>query len=95
MFLHVETSDDSAGIIQMNILVDQFGRAQVADFSLAAVNYSQCSTCDVSENYIDTRWTAPEVLDKKQPLSKEADVFSFAMVVVEVSRGACRTAASS
>jgi len=29
------------------------------------------------------RWTAPEVLDEK-PYSKEADVFSFAMVMIEV-----------
>ena len=32
-------------------------------------------------------YTAPEVLDGSEVLSKEADVFSFAMVMVMVSRG--------
>lgn len=75
----------------MNILVDQNGRARVSDFSFATVNHSWCSTC-VAKIYPDTRWTAPEVLKGKQPLTKEADVFSFAMIVVEVSRSVCRTA---
>jgi serine/threonine protein kinase len=30
------------------------------------------------------RWAAPEILDKRQPVSKESDVYSFAMVVIEV-----------
>jgi len=79
----------------MNVFVDRLGRARITDFSLAAINRSQCSTCGVTWIYNDTPWTAPEVLDGTRPLTKEADVFSFAMVVVEVSRGACRTAAST
>lgn len=79
----------------MNILVDQSGRARITDFSLATVDYSQCSTCGVVKIYNDTRWTAPEVLERTRPLTKEADVFSFAMVVVEVSRGARHTVTSS
>jgi len=31
-----------------------------------------------------TRWTAPEVLDEKGPPTKEADIFSFGMVMYEV-----------
>ena len=81
--------------MQTNILVDRFGRARVADFSRAAANYNLCSTCGVAKIYSDTRWTAPEVLEETQPFTKKADVFSFAMVVVEVSRGARRTATSS
>jgi len=78
----------------MNILVDQFRRARITDFSLATVDYSQCSTCGAAEVHSDTRWTAPEVLERTQPFTKEADVFSFAMVVVEVSRHAYRAPTS-
>ena len=87
--------DNLADVTQMNILVDGSGRARVADFSFAAVDYKQCLTCGVVRvNNIDTRWTGPEILDGKNPLTKEADVFSFAMLVVEVSLGACPTATS-
>ena len=30
------------------------------------------------------RWTAPEILTEEGTYSKEADVFSFAMVMIEV-----------
>jgi len=30
------------------------------------------------------RWTAPEILNEEGTFSKEADVFSFAMVMIEV-----------
>lgn len=30
------------------------------------------------------RWTAPEIMDREGAVSKEADVFAFAMVMVEV-----------
>ena len=30
------------------------------------------------------RWAAPEILDRERPVSKESDVYSFAMVVIEV-----------
>ena len=31
------------------------------------------------------RWIAPEILESRETYSKEADVFSFAMVTIEVS----------
>lgn len=33
------------------------------------------------------RWTAPEILDGGGTVSKEADVFAFAMVMIEVRCG--------
>ena len=33
------------------------------------------------------RWTAPEILNDVGTYSKEADVFSFAMVMIEVHQG--------
>ena len=32
------------------------------------------------------RWTAPEILNDQGTYSREADVFSFAMVMIEVPR---------
>ena len=72
----------------MNILVDHLGRARITDFALAAVSQDKCSTCGVMKMHKNnTRWTAPEILEETGPLTKKADVFSFAMVMIEVSRG--------
>ena len=30
------------------------------------------------------RWAAPEILDRERPVTKESDVYSFAMVAIEV-----------
>lgn len=30
------------------------------------------------------RWAAPEVLDRERPITKASDIYSFAMVVIEV-----------
>jgi serine/threonine protein kinase len=64
--------------------VDDAGRARIADFGLAMVTKNldsmQSATCQRGHS---ARWTAPEVLGKGTH-SKEADVFSFAMVMIEV-----------
>lgn len=76
---------------QSNIFVDAAGRAQTTDFGLAMVTRNQdsvCSATDVHDHSV--RWTAPEILDDCATHSKEGDVFSFAMVVIEVSRGSLR-----
>jgi len=69
---------------QPNIMVDESGKARITDFGLAAIArnpHSQRSTLD--EDGHSARWCAPEVL-KSEPASKESDVFSFGMVIVEV-----------
>ena len=33
------------------------------------------------------RWTAPEILNEQGTYSEEADIFSFAMVMIEVRSG--------
>lgn len=66
-------------------MVDGSGNAQITDFGLAAIArnpHSLRSTLD--EGSHTARWCAPEILVSDQPISKESDVFSFGMVIVEV-----------
>ena len=70
---------------QPNILVDAAGRALIADCSLVIVTQNLDSIRGAPDEYGDsTRWIAPEILDNRGTFSKEADVFSFAMVMIEV-----------
>ena len=70
--------------VQPNILVDRVGHARITDFGLAAVTQNLESVRSVSGDQDHTvRWTAPEILNKKGTYCKEADIFSFAMVMIE------------
>ena len=72
-------------MMQANILVDHIGRARITDFALARPSCDRGSARRATEtrDYY-TRWTAPEVLEDMEPPTKEADIFSFSMVMVEV-----------
>jgi len=69
---------------QENILVDNIGRARIADFGLTAVtqNPDSVGTISYHDGYT-AQWAAPEVL-LEGTLSKEGDMFAFAMVMIEV-----------
>jgi serine/threonine protein kinase len=54
------------------------------DFGLASVARDPSSVASTSEDGHTPRWTAPEVLQGITPASKKSDVFSFAMVIIEV-----------
>lgn len=72
---------------QPNVLVDAADKARITDFCLAAVTTdveSQLSTSLIQNHTL--RWTAPEILNGGKH-SREADIFSFAMVVIEVRHG--------
>jgi len=70
---------------QPNILVDPAGCARITDFGLATVTQNLDSMRTASDDKGHTaRWTAPEILNEQGTYSKEADVFSFAMVMIEV-----------
>jgi len=59
--------------------VDNYDHARITDFGLAQDAVDEVS---IAEGH-SAQWTAPEVIDGGTP-SMEADVFSFAMVMVEV-----------
>ena len=63
--------------------MDDAGHACLTDFGLSTVVPDFGSAASIKDGHA-VRWAAPEVLDKEQPVSKESDVFSFAMVVIEV-----------
>ena len=73
---------------QPNILVDDSGCPRITDFGLAIVAQNQDSIRSAQGEHGHTaRWTAPEILNEEGTHSKEADLFSFAMVMVEVRCG--------
>ena len=65
--------------------MDVTGHAKITDFGLSTATQKLECIRSASEGHSHAaRWTAPEVLAENGTLSEEADVFSFAMVMVEV-----------
>ena len=61
------------------------GNARIIDFGLASIVRDPNSVRSGAEEYGYTpRWTAPEMFEDNPTSSKESDVFSFAMVAIEV-----------
>ena len=66
-------------------MVDGSGNVRITDFGLATIARDPTSLVSSSENQGHTlRWTAPEVLGSSQGVTKQSDVFSFGMVMIEV-----------
>ena len=71
--------------VQSNVLVDGAGRARITDFSQATVVQNPDSMRVVpGDQGNTTQWTAPEILNETGTYSKASDVFSFAMIMIEV-----------
>jgi len=71
--------------VQSTVLVDAAGRARITDFGLVMVcQNSELVRSASDEHECSARWIAPEILDGRGTYSKESDVFSFAMVTIEV-----------
>lgn len=68
-----------------NILIDKDGHARLTDFGLASITRGEHSVFSPQESgdASTTTWAAPEIL-RGGPATKEGDVFTFAMVAVEV-----------
>lgn len=70
---------------QTNILIDDSGRVRISDFGLAVYDIESSSG---HFNGGTTRWMSPERLDPETRSVKatfSSDVYSFAMVIYEVS----------
>ena len=81
--------------IEANILIDQDGNAQLADFGLMAIipdsTLAATTTSPVSSGTL--RWMSPELLDpgrfgaKNCQPTKESDCYALGMVILEVLTG--------
>ena len=69
---------------QPNILVNKNGRALLADFGLASIVYGMNSVHATKSQGYTVRWAAPEILQRADKITREADIFAFGMVVIEV-----------
>jgi serine/threonine protein kinase len=71
-----------------NILVDEDCRARLTDFGLASVVRRDGSVVSLQDPDpgIGAKWAAPEVL-RGEAVTREADIFAFAMVAIEVCAG--------
>ena len=65
--------------------MDATGHARLTDFGLSLVTQDPGSIRSTSLEHVQSvRWIAPEILDDRGAYGKEADVFSFAGVAIEV-----------
>ena len=71
--------------LQPNIMVDAHNRPRITDFGLALNQGVPDQTNPTAGG--TARWTAPEILKGEATPNKKADVFSFAMVMIEVGFG--------
>ncbi|KAF9643883.1 kinase-like protein [Thelephora ganbajun] len=89
-FKYLHSRDVIHGDIKgLNILVDNPVRARIADFGISIVTRNDNSLRPATDQSMifTLRWAAPEVLQGGNP-SKKSDVYSFAMVMIEVFTGA-------
>ena len=72
---------------QLNILVEDSGHVRIVDFGLSKITKNPNSRPgDSCLNGHSDRWAAPEVLTEGE-YSEGADIFSLAMVMIEVHHG--------
>ncbi|KAG9078845.1 hypothetical protein FS749_009096 [Ceratobasidium sp. UAMH 11750] len=68
-----------------NVLLSNDGVAQITDFGNAVLGSSTLAfTESTTRSHLSTRWAAPEQLDDKVAHSREADVYSLGMTILEV-----------
>lgn len=72
-----------------NVLIDNDGHARLTDFGLTSIILGNKSVVSFQDDHLTmaTMWMAPEI-SEGGVVTKEGDVFTFAMVAVEVWTGA-------
>jgi hypothetical protein len=80
--------------VQANVVIDAHGNPLLADFGLSSIMIGPTSIVSASLRKGDStaRWMAPELCDADNAdnqviSSNEADIYAFAMVVLEVFTG--------
>jgi len=68
-----------------NILLDSDMHAKVADFGLSKLTSDDIST--MTTNLGTVQWTAPEILQGEVHYSTAVDIYSYGIVMWEVSTG--------
>ncbi|KAF9779315.1 CNH domain-containing protein [Thelephora terrestris] len=86
---YLDKNPDANRTCLHNILVDERGRARLTDFGFTSVVRGTNSVLVTAVQGYTARWAAPEVLKSGDKNTREADVFSFGMVVIEVFTGKC------
>ncbi|KAF9785479.1 CNH domain-containing protein [Thelephora terrestris] len=76
-----------AAFHQSNILIDYNGRARLTDFGFTSVVRRFDSVLITKVQGYSPGWAAPEILAEGDGNTREADVFAFAMVTIEVFTG--------
>ncbi|KAF8892698.1 ras guanine nucleotide exchange factor domain-containing protein [Infundibulicybe gibba] len=69
-----------------NVLISKDGRARLSDFGLSKL-LEDCGQGMTSSPGVNPRWFAPELLRQNGPVSTHSDVWSFAMVCLELMTG--------
>ena len=85
----VSTSPESPSAVlirfyQSNVLISRRGRARLIDFGFTSVVRGLNSVLVPELQGCTLRWAAPEVIRGEGGGTQEADIYSFAMVVIEV-----------
>lgn len=78
-------------IDQPNILIDHNSRARLADFGYTSVVRGLHSVLVTQVKGYTAAWAAPEVLERGDKATPEADVFAVGMIVIEVGPRASYT----
>ena len=72
-------------LYQSNVLINRRGRARLTDFGLTSVVRGLKSVRVPELRGGTLRWAAPEVIRGESSGTQKADIYSFGMVVIEVS----------
>jgi serine/threonine protein kinase len=69
-----------------NVLIDKDGRARLTDFGLTSIPRGEDSTRNPHDlGVASTTWAAPEILEGGA-VTEPGDVFTFAMITIEVRK---------
>lgn len=63
--------------------MDNTGLARLTDFNFSRIVSDRGSAASMTDGH-SVRWAAPEVLYMERPVTEASDVYSFAMIIVEV-----------